>query len=598
VSVRVLPVRDDAVLVELADLDETLALAASLEADPIAGVVDVVPGARTLLVAFRPSAISAEALARDVRSRPLDAVATRDAPLRRVPVRYDGEDLSTVAELLGVTIDEVVRRHTGAEYAVAFVGFAPGFAYLTGGDPLLDVPRRSSPRTRIPAGSVALAGTYSGVYPRESPGGWQLIGTTDLPMWDLSRERPAFLEPGDRVRFDLEEAERASITAAPTSSAASPSAVAAAPHHTVAEPVEASRALTYSAPFDKLRDRMDEAPFDKLRDRATALEILSPGMQTVFQDLGRTGFSSMGVSASGALDPVSLRAADRLVGNDTGEAALEVVVGGLEVRAHGPQVVAVTGAAVPLTIVRGDGSRRSAPLHTALALDDGDELHLGMATAGVRAYLAVRGGFAEEPVLGSLATDALSAVGPAPVAAGRFLGVRPIAGAPSVTIEDAPDLALPRVGEETVLDVVLGPRTDWLSDDAVATLTGQVWDVTPQSNRVGVRLAGTPIERERTEELPSEGCVAGALQIPPNGQPVLFLADHPLTGGYPVIGAVVADQVARAGQLPVGSRVRFRVVAPFREIGDPVGASDGGGDPTGDTKPEHDETDRAGTDHR
>jgi KipI family sensor histidine kinase inhibitor len=568
VSVRVLPVRDDAVLVELADLDETLALAASLESDPVAGVVDVVPGARALLVAFRPSAVSAEALARDLRARPLDALASRDAPLRRIPVRYDGEDLSTVAELLDVAVDEVVRRHADAEYAVAFVGFAPGFAYLTGGDPLLDVARRSSPRTRIPAGSVALAGTYSGVYPRESPGGWQLIGTTDLPMWDLSRERPAFLEPGDRVRFDREDAERTSITAAPASS---PSAAAPAPHHAVAEPVDA----------------------------APALEILSPGMQTVFQDLGRTGFTSMGVSPSGALDPVSLRSANRLVGNAPDEAALEIVVGGLEVRAHGPQVVAVTGAAVPLTIVRGDGSRRSAALHTALALDDGDELHLGMATAGVRAYLAVRGGFTEEPVLGSLATDALSAVGPAPLAAGRFLGVRPTIGAPSVTREDAPDRVLPRAGEETMLDVVLGPRTDWLSDDAVATLTRQAWDVTPQSNRVGVRLSGTPIERERTDELPSEGCVAGALQIPPNGQPVLFLADHPLTGGYPVIGAVVSAQVPLAGQLPVGSRVRFRVVAPFHEIDDPASAADGGNsDPRAHQTVDDDEIAPAGTDHR
>ncbi|RWZ46164.1 carboxyltransferase domain-containing protein [Labedella phragmitis] len=564
---RVLPVRDDAVLVELADLDETLALVASLEADPVAGVVDVVPGARTLLVAFRPSAVSAEALARDVRSRPLDALAAREATLRRIPVRYDGEDLSAVAELLGVAADEVVRRHADAEYAVAFVGFAPGFAYLTGGDPLLDVPRRSSPRTRIPAGSVALAGTYSGVYPRESPGGWQLIGTTDLPMWDLARERPAFLEPGDRVRFDLVGTERASVSVAATATDSGENAAA------------------------KAREDDDVAGF-------VGLEVLKAGLQTTFQDLGRTGFTSMGVSASGALDPVSLRAADRLVGNDTTEATLEVVVGGLELRAHGPQVVAVTGAAVPLTLVRRDGSRRSAPLHTAIALDDGDELQLGMATAGVRAYLAVRGGFAEEPVLGSLATDALSAVGPAPVTAGRLLGVRPTVGAPSVMVESAPARALPRAGEETVLDVVLGPRTDWLSADAVSALTGQVWDVTPQSNRVGVRLAGTPIERERTDELPSEGCVAGALQIPPNGQPVLFLADHPLTGGYPVIGAVVADQVPLAGQLPVGSRVRFRVVGPFHEIGGPAEAADGGSDPRSDTNPEHDEPEQAGTDHR
>ncbi|RUR03613.1 5-oxoprolinase/urea amidolyase family protein [Labedella endophytica] len=554
---RVLPVRDDAVLVELADLDETLALAASLETNPLAGVVDVVPGARTLLITFRPSAALAERVAAEVRTRPLDAIDAGDAPLRRIPVRYNGEDLAEVAKQLGMTADEVVRRHTAAECTVAFVGFAPGFAYLTGGDPLLDVPRRSSPRTRIPAGSVALAGTYSGVYPRESPGGWRLIGTTDLPMWDLGRERPAFLEPGDRVRFDLVDASRATVTAASDSDHAVTEPVEA-PSHPVAEPVESSRALE------------DSAPFDELRDPTVGLEVVSAGLQTVFQDLGRTGYTSMGVSASGALDPAALRAANRLVGNDSAEAALEVVVGGLQLRAHGPQVTAVAGAPVPLTVVRADGERRPAAFHSAIPLDDGDELHLGMASEGVRAYLAVRGGFAEEAVLGSLATDALSGVGPEPVATGRVLDVRAAAAGSIVATEAAPEHPLPRAGEETVLDIVLGPRTDWLTADAVETLTGQAWDVTPQSNRVGVRLSGTPVDRERTEELPSEGCVAGALQIPPNGQPVLFLADHPLTGGYPVIGAVVSDQVAIAGQLPVGARVRFRVRSPFAEIRDPL----------------------------
>lgn len=529
-GVRVLPVRDDAVLVELADLDATLALSASLDAEPIPGVVDVVPGARTLLIAFRPSAVSAAQLAAAVRSRPLTRARSAEAPLRRVPVRYDGEDLAEVARLLDMAPDEVVRRHTGAEYAVAFVGFAPGFAYMTGGDPLLDVPRRTSPRTRIPAGSVALAGAYSGIYPRESPGGWQLIGTTDLAMWDLGRDRPAYLEPGDRVRFDLAREGATRSSAASASSSASAAAAASA-------------------------SSVD-----------SALEVVATGLQTVFQDLGRTGYTSMGVSASGALDPVALRAANRLVGNDPGKAALEILLGGLRMRARGPQVVAVTGAAVPIDIRPADGTKRAAGIHRPLALDDGDELVVGAPLDGVRSYLAVRGGFAVEPVLGSWATDALSGVGPAPLTAGQVIAVSPVTGGTPVAIEDAPERPLPRVGEETVFDVVLGPRTDWLTADAVDTLAGQSWEVTPQSNRVGVRLSGDPVQRERTEELPSEGCVAGALQIPPNGQPVLFLADHPLTGGYPVIGAVVADQVPLAGQLPVGARVRFRVRAPFAEI--------------------------------
>jgi len=198
---RFLPVRDDAVLIELDDLESTLALFDSLSSDPIPGTGELIPGARTLLVFYRPSAVTPAAIARAARSRDLGSRVAGEGNLVEIPVRYDGEDLAEVAALLGVTAAEVVAMHTGQDYAVGFTGFAPGFAYLTGGHPALNVPRRTSPRTRIPAGSVALAGTFSGVYPRESPGGWQLIGTTESLMWDLGRERAALMLPGDRVRF-------------------------------------------------------------------------------------------------------------------------------------------------------------------------------------------------------------------------------------------------------------------------------------------------------------------------------------------------------------------------------------------------------------
>ena len=165
---------------------------------------ELVPGARTLLVSFDPALTSADALAAELaRPRPSGATASAGtaAPLVEIPTVYEGADLDEVAELTGLTAAEVVARHVAAEYTVAFCGFSPGFGYLTGGDPLLRVPRRTTPRTRVPAGAVAIADAFTGVYPRELPGGWQLIGRTSVPMWDLDRDPPAVLVPGSRVRF-------------------------------------------------------------------------------------------------------------------------------------------------------------------------------------------------------------------------------------------------------------------------------------------------------------------------------------------------------------------------------------------------------------
>ncbi len=197
----VLPCGDAGLLVELADLEEVLALHAALATAPPAGVVDLVPAARTLLVTVDPDVTSVEQVARAVRSVRPERGRRQDGPCVRIEVVYDGEDLGEVARLTGLDEDEVVRAHTGQTWTVGFVGFAPGFGYLTGEDSRLHVPRRSDPRVRVPAGAVGLAGVFSGIYPRESPGGWQLIGRTALQVWDLGRDPPALLQPGNRVRF-------------------------------------------------------------------------------------------------------------------------------------------------------------------------------------------------------------------------------------------------------------------------------------------------------------------------------------------------------------------------------------------------------------
>jgi KipI family sensor histidine kinase inhibitor len=198
---RVLPAGSAALLVELEDLDQVLGLYAALVEEPLPGVVDVVPAASTVLLVTDPSAVEladVEAAVRRVRPRPGRAGTGETVEL---PVHYDGADLGDVATLWNVSPDDVVRRHTGTGWTVAFCGFAPGFGYCTPDGEPWDVPRRNTPRTRVPAGAVGLAGPFSGVYPRESPGGWQLIGRTDVAVFDLAREAAALLRPGVRVRF-------------------------------------------------------------------------------------------------------------------------------------------------------------------------------------------------------------------------------------------------------------------------------------------------------------------------------------------------------------------------------------------------------------
>ncbi|WP_418275524.1 5-oxoprolinase/urea amidolyase family protein [Isoptericola jiangsuensis] len=523
--------RDDVLLVEVPDLDAAVRLHRSLRADPVPGTLESVQGARTVLVRFDPVAIHRAALTAALRARAVTPSASvHEGGVVEVPTVYDGEDLPDVARLLGCSVEEVVRRHAAASWTVAFMGFAPGFGYLVGDDPGLAVPRRESPRTRVPQGSVALAGEYAGVYPREGPGGWQLLGRTEVVLWDLGRERPARWAPGDRVRF---VAERASVWTSFGSSS-----------------------------FVRQFGLPNEARTAERSHQGSAVDVVDAGLQSLVQDLGRAGRTDLGVTPSGAFDPRSLRAARRAVG-DRADAAVVETLGGLRVRAHGHLVVAVAGAPCDLTVHPADGGAARRPTAARpVALAAGDELVVGHPSRGLRAYLAVRGGLLAEPVLGSRSTDVLGRLGPAPLAAGDRIGVGPAPGdAVATTDTGAPDPdLLPAAGEVVHLPVVVGPRDDWFTPAALDTMLGQAWEVTARSDRVGLRLAGAPLERTAAatgRELPSEGCVTGSLQVPPDGRPVVLGPDHPVTGGYPVVGAVAHTHLWMLGQLPPGAHVRF-----------------------------------------
>lgn len=278
-----------------------------------------------------------------------------------------------------------------------------------------------------------------------------------------------------------------------------------------------------------------------------SLEVLAGGVLTTVQDRGRPGFAHLGVPRAGALDRPAAELANRLVGNPADAAVLEVTLGGLVLRSEAGVWVAVTGAPAPVTV----GSMAGA--HTqAVWLPAGATLGLGTPDAGVRSYVAVAGGIAVEPVLGSRSTDTLAGLGPPPVEAGQVLPVgRAYAAGPTA-------LDTPPRRRTAGLRVRPGPRADWAAGDVVARLCQTPWSVLPDSNRVGLRLSGEPLRRACADELPSEGMVLGAVQLPPDGRPVVFLADHPTTGGYPVVGVVETADLWQCAQARPGEEVRFR----------------------------------------
>ncbi|BBC38085.1 Allophanate hydrolase [Streptomyces graminofaciens] len=282
-----------------------------------------------------------------------------------------------------------------------------------------------------------------------------------------------------------------------------------------------------------------------------ALVVVRAGALTTVQDLGRPGYAHLGVPRSGALDAPTAALVNRLVGNPPDAAVLETTLNGCSVRPRSTVVVAVGGAPCPVTV---DG--RPAPWGAPVRVPEGALLDIGAARAGVRGYLAVSGGVAVEPVLGSRSTDLLSGLGPPPLTNGTVLPL----GRPARAHARVDVVPHPAPPSELVLRMTFGPRDDWFTAAARRTLVTHPYAVSSASNRIGLRTDGPALERARPGELPSEGMVLGAVQVPPDGRPVVFLADHPTTGGYPVIAVVHPADLAGAAQAAPGTPVRFVAV--------------------------------------
>lgn len=528
------PLGDSAVVMTFGDrVDAAVAalvqaVAREIERDPPPGAVDVVPAFASVAVFFDPvRAPSFEKLratlesvsARLVDSEPVSPMRTVD-----IPVCYGGEygpDLEHVARHTTLSVAEVTKAHEDADYLVHAIGFAPGFPYLGGLPQGLATPRRATPRPQVPAGAVGIGGAQTGVYPLATPGGWNLIGRTPLRLFDATRSEPALLRSGDRVKFraitsrEFVEIESRYYDSSDTRAAAR-------------------------------EDNIEKG--QRSREPLSGMEVISGGMFTTVQDLGRVGQRSRGVPGGGAADPFALRLVNLLVGNPENAAGLEFTLVGPELKFHCDTVVAWGGAEVP-------GLDRNRPM----VIKAGSTVKVGAIRSGCRAYLAVAVGIAVLPALGSRSTYAPGKIGGF---CGRALQAGDVLPLLPTTREVADHWRidariLPAYSAAPVVRVTLGAHADQFA---------QGWEtkrfqVSTRSDRMGVRLTGDPLVRTGGVEMVSSPVAPGTVQVPPDGSPIVLLADAQTIGGYPQIAHVISVDLPLVAQLRPHDSVRFSVVS-------------------------------------
>jgi KipI family sensor histidine kinase inhibitor len=528
--VRISEAGDSALLLELDEVinvsvnAQAIAVAAATRRAGLPGIRDVVSTYRSVAVHFDPLTIDVETI-RDTLTRAAETPATpADGRTVVIPVQYGGEmgpDLRAVAAFAGVSPDEVVARHAGARYRVFMLGFLPGFAYMGTVDETIAMPRHATPRVKVPGGSVGIAGRQTGVYPRESPGGWQLIGRTPVALFNANRVPAALVAPGDTVRFVRDK---------------------------------------ISAPVVSGFSRTGESP-PKGGHYARSLTVLRPGLFTTIQDTGRWGHQASGVPVSGPMDRLSHRVANALVGNEPTAALLEATLAGPEVRIDHGAVVAVTGGDLGTSL---DGD--ALPLHRPIKCRPGAVLRFGERRSGARAYVAFSGGIMVPPVLGSRATHTYCALGGSdgrPIASGDRLPLGVERGSSPWRVVSTPART---VSGGARVRVIPGPQLDFFPPEALDVLQNSRFTVTPQSDRMGYRLTGGTIQRLEGREMISDATFAGALQVPPSGDPILLMSDRQTSGGYPQIATVITADLPLAGQLAPGDWIEFEICTRSQAI--------------------------------
>jgi KipI family sensor histidine kinase inhibitor len=539
VSLRFLPLGEAALTVELGDrispaINASVhALHADLTANPLPGLIECVPAYRSLTLHYNPLTLSLDELSHSVTERTAhldESGVDSHQRLHVIPVTYGSEfgpDLEAVAQEVGLTPEQVIAEHSQATYRVYMLGFSPGFPYLGRTSARLDVARLPTPRTRVPAGSVAIAGRQTGIYPSSTPGGWRLLGRTGWRFFDPQRMPPARLQPGDLARFRP------------------------------ASPSEAGLSDESAPDWGTLAisGRVEGHPI---------IEVLESGLLTTVQDGGRFGFQSVGVPVSGAMDRAAMRAANQLVGNASDAPVVEITLAGPQLRFLDDALIAVTGADLSLWVEWPDGNRLELPGWMAIYLRRGSRLGFAGRRSGCRAYLAISGGMRVPLVLNSASTCLAGGFGGYAgrrLQSGDFLQAQPLTGDISLRAGQGwPSHLRPGYSNHPVVRILPGPHWRQFTRVAQAAFLSSEYEAQSASDRVGVRLKGPTLRRRISTEVISSGVTTGSVQIPADGQPIVLGADRQTVGGYPQMAVVIGPDLPLLAQLVPGDRVSFRRV--------------------------------------
>ena len=482
------------------NLELILRLRRLLKRYPIPEIVDIVSSFDTIAAHFNPA--DGEVVFDHLTSLHLDDVVDQQTPGGKtaiIPIVYCS-DLQPLADATNLTIPELIALHRDTIYTVAAIGFSPGFPYLQGLPIRLHQPRLPSPR-KVPAGSVAIAGDQSCIYPFASQGGWHVIGRTDQTLFDPDREIPSLLQPGDKVRF------------------------------------EEVQTLQETIPTPLGPKALEEG-----------VHVIEPGALSSVQDHGRWGSQHFGVSPGGAADPVLASIPNRLVGN-TDEAAV------IECTMTGPVLKFTIDAQVAWV---GWANESSGKTHGIKA---GETIDLRSRMRHLRGYIAIAGGIDVPQILGSRATDLRANFGGV---RGRTLQSGdsiPIGREVTAAVSENWHVSWPRPdGKVIELRYLRGIQADWFTDEAYRSFSGSLYEISPNSDRTGTRLTGPRLSLIESREMVSQPVVFGSVQVPPDGYPIVLMSERQTIGGYPQIGHIISADIPKLARAWPGTQIHFHEV--------------------------------------
>lgn len=513
-------------------------------AKDIAGVLEVLPTYCSVSIYF-DEAICQISLLKDLAQKALQkseeekTESTDSARTITIPVCYEDQefapDLEKVALHAKLSKEEVIKLHSSSDYLIYMMGFLPGFPYLGGMNPQLETPRLETPRTKIPAGSIAIGGAQTGLYPVESPGGWNIIGRTPLRLFDVKR-KPFFLyEAGDKIRFlpiTREEFENfdESLWLAQ-----------------VADKSEAS-----------IETSDDAADSKEVYECGGGIKILEPGLLTSIQDSGITGFQKYGIGQSGAMDQTSFALANQICGNEKNAACLETTLAGPSIRFVTACDFAITGAVFENATL--DGMRIE--MNKKISAKAGSLLSCGFASKGLRSYIAFSGGLLVPKVFRSSSTNLKSKIGGymgRKLQADDQLAIGINKKNPLLVPDNKSTEGFTENKDVLLLDCIKSSQFDFFQEKIVKKFTDSIYTVSAESDRMGIRFTGPGLECGKTDII-SDAIPFGAVQITSAGLPVVMAADRQTTGGYAKIACVKKSAMYRLVQALPGTKVRFNLL--------------------------------------